>query len=101
MPSLRNYLEIRAAAPVNFSPDGSYVVLRIDHAVAEWTEAARACARTAPEPIRALLTGRSRVEVAPQDAQDALTWAATVPGWDDDRRPALFVHTPGADLICS
>ena len=60
---------------------------------------------TCPRPSGAradprALAGRSRVEVAPTEAQDALKWAATVPGWDDDRRPALFVHTPGATLVC-
>lgn len=30
VPSLRNYLEIRLAAPVNFSPDGSQVLIALN-----------------------------------------------------------------------
>ena len=83
-----------------FDTDASYVVLRIDRAADEWIEAARTRLRTAPDPIRALLTGRSRVEVPPAEAESALQWASRLPGWDDDQRPALYVHTPGAALIC-
>ena len=79
----------------------SYVVLRIDPAAGDWARAARARGRLAPDPIRTLLSGRSRVEVALEEAKHALDWAATVPGWNDDRRPPLFVYTPGATFVYS
>jgi hypothetical protein len=42
--------------------------------------------------VRPLLRGRTRVELRPDEAALALAWARTVPGWDDDRRPPLFVY---------
>ena len=83
-----------------FDTDTSYVVLRIDRAADEWVEAAPARVHAAQVPIRALLTGRSRVEVTPAEAAGALERASELPGWDDDGRPPLFVHTPGPSLVC-
>jgi hypothetical protein len=72
-----------------------FVVLRRDPAAHDWLAAARRRVIEAPGPVRVLLAGRSRVEVGPAEADAALAWAAGIPGWDDDARPPLFVHTPG------
>jgi hypothetical protein len=80
-----------------FKTASSYVVLRVDPTAHEWLESAR---RTgAPDSVRALLTGRSRVEVGVAEAEHALTWAAHLPGWLQDGRPALVVYTPGEMLV--
>jgi hypothetical protein len=78
-----------------FHPSPTYVVLRLDPAAAEWLAAARGRGFEAPDPIRALLAGRSRVEIGRDEAEHALAWAAQLPGWDEDRRPPLLIHTPG------
>jgi hypothetical protein len=83
-----------------FDTRPSYVVLRLDRGAAEWVAAASTRRRTAPDPIRTLLTGRSRVEVTEAEAEIALQWASELPGWDEDGRPPLFVHAPGASLVC-
>jgi hypothetical protein len=82
-----------------FATASPHVVLRLDPAAAEWRAAARRRGFDAPEPIRALLAGRSRIEVGPAEADRALEWAAQLPGWSEDRRPPLFVHTPGELLV--
>jgi len=82
-----------------FATTSSYVVLRLDPAAAEWVAAARRRGFEAPDPVRALLTGRSRTEVGRAEADWALEWAAQLPGWHDERRPPLFVHTPGELLV--
>ena len=71
-----------------------FVVLRRDPAAQDWLAAARLRALDAPAPMRSLLAGRTRVEITPAEARAALDWAARIPGWDDDARPPLFVHTP-------
>jgi hypothetical protein len=78
-----------------FEPASSYLVLRLDPGADEWLAAARGRAVDAPDAIRALLAGRSRVEVGPDEAERALAWAARLPGWREDVRPALFVYAPG------
>jgi hypothetical protein len=65
----------------------------------EWLAAARRRGIEAPDPIRALVAGRSRVEVGHEEAERALQWAAQLPGWHEDRRPPLFVYTPGEMLV--
>jgi hypothetical protein len=79
----------------------SYVVLRVDPTADEWRAAARRRVLDAPDAIRVLLAGRSRVEVGRLEAERALEWAAQVPGWREDRRPPLFIHTPGELLRAS
>ena len=74
------------------------VVLRIDAGAAGWLDAARGREREAPDAVRPLLRGRKRVELAPDEAEQALSWARTVPGWDDDRRPPLFVYDGSVPL---
>jgi hypothetical protein len=82
-----------------FKSTPSYVVLRVDPTAHAWLEAARLRAYDAPGPIRALLAGRSRLEVGPEEAERALAWAAQIPGWREDGRPPLFVYTPGELLV--
>jgi hypothetical protein len=74
-------------------------VLRLDPAAHEWLDSARRRALDAPDPIRALLSGRSRVELGPAEAERALAWAAQLPGWHQDGRPALFIYMPGELLV--
>jgi hypothetical protein len=78
-----------------FEPTPSYRVLRLDPTAREWLEAARGQTVDPPDAIRALLAGRSRVEVGPGEAERALQWAAQLAGWREDARPPLFVYAPG------
>jgi hypothetical protein len=82
-----------------FKTASPYVVLRLDPAAHEWLESARRATLDAPDSVRALLAGRSRVEIGPAEAERALAWAAQLPGWHHDGRPALFVYTPGEMLV--
>ena len=82
-----------------FKTASSYVVLRLDPAAHEWLESARRRELHAPDSVRALLTGRSRVEVGPAEAEHALAWAAQLPGWHQDGRPALFIYTRGEMVV--
>jgi hypothetical protein len=65
----------------------------------EWLESARRRALDAPDAVRVLLTGRSRVDVGLAEAERAQAWAAQLPGWQQNGRPVLFVYTPGAMLV--
>ena len=79
------------------SGDRRVVVLRVDPGAVDWLAAA--CSRRdAPPALRALLLGRSRVELDAVDARCALEWARTVPGWDDDAPPPLFVYD-GSEVL--
>jgi hypothetical protein len=40
--------------------------------------------------MRAILAGRSRVEVSPEEAWDALSWARSVDGWDGALAPVYM-----------
>ena len=82
-----------------FTIASSYVVLRLDPAAHEWLAAAGSRAVDAPDSIRALLVGRTRVEVGLAEAERALAWATQLAGWHEDGRPALFLHTPGEILV--
>jgi hypothetical protein len=74
-------------------------VLRVDAGSDEWLAAARVRASAAPDSIRALLAGRSRVEVEQVEARRAILWASQLPGWDEHGRPPLFVHSPGETIF--
>jgi hypothetical protein len=76
----------------------NYVALRVREggATEAWLAAARK-RRDAPPAIRTLLAGRSRVEVAQWEAEEALAWAGSVDGWDGAEMKPLFVH-PGARI---
>jgi hypothetical protein len=73
-------------------------VLRVRPAAFEgdWWRAARG-RHDAPAPIGALLRGRSRVEVTPDEATAAITWAKRLDGWDSTTPTPLFIHQPGSD----
>jgi hypothetical protein len=73
-------------------PAERVVVLRLDPGAADWLAVARGRAGEAPATLVPLLRGRTRVELSPTEAEAALAWASTVPGWDDDGRPPLFVY---------
>jgi hypothetical protein len=78
----------------------TYYALRVrPKAIApEWWAAAHAAGRDAPPPVRAVLAGRSRVEITAEEAVLAIQWASRLSGWDDDGGPKpLFVY-PGLPL---
>ena len=71
--------------------DASTVVVRIRADATTW----RAAARTdddAPPAARALLAGRTRVELSAGEARDVFAWARSVPGWESDGGPALEAY---------
>jgi hypothetical protein len=65
----------QAAAP-------AYFALRVCPRAesAQWWISARLAASSAPPPVRAILAGRTRVEVSAEEAAAALRWARSVPG---------------------
>jgi hypothetical protein len=71
--------------------DSSTVVVRLRANARTW----RAAARTdddAPPAARALLAGRTRIELSAQEARTVFAWARTVPGWESDGGPALEAY---------
>jgi hypothetical protein len=62
----------------------------------DWWVAARKGMTGAPPAIRAILAGRSRVEVTAAEAAEAITWASDLPGWNADRLTPVWVY-PSAD----
>jgi hypothetical protein len=74
----------------------TYYALRVrsDAVAPEWWAAAHARGADAPQPVRALLTGRTRVELSPEEAIRAIQWAAQLTGWDDDGEHPLFIYPP-------
>jgi hypothetical protein len=71
----------------------SYYALRVSSRadVDGWWSAARR-RPDAPRAITALLAGRSRVEVSPDEAARALAWAEGVEGWASADPKPLAVH---------
>ena len=61
-----------------------------------WLVNARRAA-DAPLAIRAVLNGRWRVELTPEEAWAALAWARKVEGWDEDSRPPLWIYPVGPE----
>jgi hypothetical protein len=83
--------------PVMSRPDStprSYYALRVcpDAAASPWWASARHAGSTAPRAIRAILAGRSRVELTADEAEHVLAWARELPGWDDDSLAPLRVY---------
>ena len=68
-------------------------MLRVDPAAAEWLAALRD-RHDAPEALRGLLRGRSRVELSHAEAEAALRWVSAS-GWEDEERPPLFIYDGG------
>jgi hypothetical protein len=75
---------------VTFEP--SYYALRAGAEGSPWWEGARRAGPDAPPPIRALLAGRSRVEVSPDEAWSVLTWARKLDGWESDDVTPLWIY---------
>lgn len=71
----------------------SYLVLRVAEradANAWWSEARGR--RDAPPAIAALLAGRTRVELDEHEADHALAWARSLPGWPGEEPEPLFLY---------
>jgi hypothetical protein len=60
----------------------------------EWWAAAKAHSSDAPRPVRALLGGRTRVELTAEEAVLAIHWASRLSGWGDDGEHPLVVYPP-------
>jgi hypothetical protein len=58
-----------------------------------WWRAARAVAADAPPAVRAILAGRSRVEVTAAEAAAAIAWASALAGWDNDSLTPIWVYS--------
>jgi hypothetical protein len=61
-----------------------------------WWAAARQAMADAPPAIRAILTGRSRVELSAAEAAEAIAWASGLPGWDSSGLTPLWVYLAAA-----
>ncbi len=75
--------------------NASYYALRVrpEAGAPDWWAAAHAAGNDAPPPIRAVLSGRSRVEITAEEAVLAIHWASRLSGWDDTGGPKpLFVY---------
>jgi hypothetical protein len=57
-----------------------------------WWTSARAAFSTAPPAVRAILAGRSRVELTAREAREALEWARGIDGWEADGAAPLYVY---------
>jgi hypothetical protein len=77
-------------------PEPSYVALRVRaHAQASpWWESALRAAHTAPPAMRSILAGRSRVELSPSEASEAIAWACGLEGWDYGLAPVYVYRHP-------
>ncbi len=74
----------------------SYHALRVHDSafLAEWWAQAHARKAHAPTAIRAILAGRTRVELTALEAASAIDWASRLPGWENDGPAPLFVYVP-------
>ena len=61
-------------------------------APAWWAAARRQPDR--PAAVAALIAGRDRVEVSPDEAASVLAWAGTLAGWATADPKPLFLHEP-------
>jgi hypothetical protein len=73
-----------------------YYALRVSSTATapEWWAAAQQDVRRAPLPVRALLGGRTRVELSAEEAVLAVHWASRLSGWGDDGDHPLIVYPP-------
>jgi hypothetical protein len=60
-----------------------------------WWASARLAFPFAPPAIRAILTGRTRVELSAEEARQALEWARGLDGWDSGSYTPLYVVPVG------
>jgi hypothetical protein len=74
----------------------TYHALRVGNraALADWWAQAHARQAHAPTAIRAILAGRTRVELTAQEAASAIDWASRLPDWESDGPTPLFVYVP-------
>jgi hypothetical protein len=80
------------------SPPPVYALRVCPRAAADrWWASARLAVHLAPPAVRAILTGRSRVEVSAQEAREALEWARGIDGWEADGTAPLYVVRGGDD----
>ena len=70
--------------------DSSTVVVRLRADPGTWRWAARTD-DDAPPAARALLAGRTRIELSAREAREVFAWARSVPGWESDV-PALEAY---------
>jgi hypothetical protein len=59
---------------------------------AEWWRSARSATAGVPPAIRAILAGRTRVEVSAAEASAVLVWARSLQGWDPDALAPVWVY---------
>jgi hypothetical protein len=75
--------------------NATYYALRVrpEAVTPEWWAAALAAGPEAPRPVRAVLAGRTRVELTADEAVLAIHWASRLTGWDENGglKP-LFVY---------
>jgi hypothetical protein len=74
--------------------DTRYYALRVcpRAAASPWWSSARLAFSYAPPAIRAILTGRTRIELGAAEAREALEWARGIDGWETDGVTPLYVH---------
>ena len=78
-----------------------YLALRVcPQASPSWWDAARG-RRDVPAPIAALLKGRDRVEVTPDEAAKALAWASGVVGWATAEPKPVWLYQPAVAIAGS
>ena len=72
-----------------------YLALRrsSDESAPVWWEAARQ-QHDRPAAVGALIAGRDRVEVTPDEAASVLAWAGALAGWAAADPKPLFLHEP-------
>jgi len=50
--------------------------------------------------MRSILAGRSRVELSPREAAEAIAWASGVEGWDYGLAPVYIYPASGRGREC-
>ena len=72
-----------------------YAALRVSPqaSASSWWDAAR-LRRDVPAPIAALLKGRERVEVTPDEGALALVWASGLSGWSAADPKPVWLYQP-------
>ena len=94
---MRDAGESRPEGGECMGPPPVYALRVCPRAVADrWWTSARAAFSTAPPAIRAILTGRSRVELSAREAREALEWARGIDGWEPHGPAPLYVYPLGA-----
>ena len=63
----------------------------------EWWLSARRGVHHAPRAMRAILAGRSRVEVSADEAVAVLRWARGLEGWDPDALAPVWIYPVAPD----